>query len=82
MDGEADFAISDFMVKESRAKVIDYLITSEEVEVGRFYIKNPRDTYDWTVFFQPLYLEAWIGLVLFSVIVPILSAMLVYFRKL
>ena len=80
-DEKADFAITTFVMREN-AKIIDFLILSAKPAFGWFYIKNPRDTYDWTVFFQPLYAEAWIGLLFFSVLVPILMALLVFFRKL
>ena len=53
--------VSLFGVREDRAKAIDYLTTWEEPFFGFFYLKNPRDTYDWSVFFQPLYKEAWYG---------------------
>ena len=76
-----DFGMSIYGVRKSRAKVVDYLIIGEDVTVGYILIKNPRDTYDWTVFFQPLYEEAWIGLVVFSFVIPVLIALLVFFRK-
>ena len=81
VDDTIDFAISAYSVRKSRSKAADYLITSHSVGEGRFYIKNPSDTYDWTVFFQPLYREAWIGLIVFSFVIPFLIAMLAYFRK-
>ena len=68
-------------MRKSRAKVVDYLITDERASVGRFFIKNPRDTYDWTVFFQPLWIDAWIGLVTFSLVIPVLIAIVIFFRK-
>ena len=79
---KVDFALNTWSVKENRAKVVDYLITNKYVGHGWFYIKNPRNTYDWTVFFQPLYEEAWIGLLVFSFITPLLIAIIEFFRKL
>ena len=69
-------------MRENRAKVADYLIVDDDPGLGRFYIKNPRNTYDWTVFFQPLLEEAWIGLITFSFLVPIFIFIVVFFRKL
>ena len=68
-------------MQESRAKVVDYLIVFDMVAHGWFYIKNPRNTYDWAVFFQPLYQEAWIGLTIFSFTIPILIAIIAFFRE-
>ena len=77
-----DIAINPILIRENRAKVVDYLITKEDAYIGYFYIKNPRNTYDWTVFFQPLWEEAWIGIVVFSLSTPLLITMIVFIRKL
>ena len=79
---KVDFSISNFGMLENRAKVVDYLIASPNVYHGYFYIKNPRNTYDWTVFFQPLWEEAWIGLIVFTFVTPLLIAMIAFVRKL
>ena len=68
-------------MRENRAKVVDYLIVDERVDLGYFFIKNPRNTYDWTVFFQPLRWWAWIGLMTFSFVTPVLIALIVFFRE-
>ena len=81
-DRKVDFAICIFGVRQVRAKVADYLVVDEDVSVGYIFIKNPRDTYDWTVFFQPLYEEAWMGLFVFSFVIPVLIALLLFLRKL
>ena len=74
-------AINTFNMRVNRAKAVDYLITDARASVGRFFIKKPRYTYDWTVFFQPLWIEAWIGLVAFSLVIPFLIAIVIFFRK-
>ena len=81
VDEKIDFAISAYSVRKSRSKAADYLITSHSDSEGTFYIKNPSDTYDWTVFFQPLYRKAWIGLTIFSCVTPFLIAMLANYSK-
>ena len=83
--GEADIGLAPFTMIERRAKVIDYLILGGidgNIGKGYFYIKNPRNKYDWTVFFQPFWKDAWIGLIVFSFVTPLLIAMIMYFRKL
>ena len=82
IDNKADFAISTFGMRKDRAKVVDYLIVDNVVGLGRFYVKNPRDTYHWTVFFEPLHKEAWIGIAAFSLIVSVLTAAIVMYSKL
>ena len=43
---KVDFSISNWGIRHNRVKVADYLIMDEDTAVGRFYIKNPRDTYE------------------------------------
>ena len=78
---KVDLALSTFGVREDRAKVVDYLIVDENLMHGYFYIKNPRNTYDWIVFFQPLRWWAWIGLMTFSFLIPVMIALIVFFRE-
>ena len=80
-DDLVDLSIRIWGVRQNHAKVVDYLIINPSSAIGRFYIKNPRNTYDWTVFFQPLRKEAWIGLLLFSFLTPFLIAVITYFSK-
>ena len=74
--------MSPMLIRENRAKVVDYLITKEDAYDGYFYVKNPRNTYDRTVFFQPLWEEAWIGLIVFTFVTPLLISMIAFVRKL
>ena len=60
-DKKVDFAPNVFRVRNDRAKAVDYLISNKYVGRGWFYIKNPGNTNDWTVFLKPMYGEAWIG---------------------
>lgn len=80
-DDLVDLSIRIWGVRQNHAKVVDYLIINPSSAIGRFYIKNPRNTYDWTVFFQPLRKEAWIGLLLFSLLTPFLIAVITYYSK-
>ena len=81
VDNKADMGINDFNVRKDRGKVVSYLSLDERPSVGRFLIKNPRNTYDWTVFFRPLWKDAWIGLVTFSFVIPVLIAIIMFVRK-
>ena len=81
VDKKADFAISPFAFRQQRAEAIDYLVIWAGATFGRFYIKSPRETYDWKVFFQPLYREAWIGIAAFCLVIPVLIATITSYRK-
>ena len=81
IDNNADLAISTFGMRKDRAKVVDYLIVDNVVGLGRFYVKNSRDTYHWKVFFEPLHKEAWFGVAAFTLIVSVLIAAIIMYSK-
>ena len=71
LDGTVDFAIDSFGITKERMDVADYLIFAKG-GMGRIYTRNPKDGRDWKVYIKPLRKEAWIGILLFCIIVPIL----------
>ena len=70
LDGKVDIAISDFGISEKRMNEMDFLIIGRPA-MGRIYIRNPEDGVDWSVYIKPLKTAAWIGIILFCVIVPV-----------
>jgi hypothetical protein len=68
LDGKVDIAVSDFGISEERMKEMDFLIVGRAA-MGRIYIRNPEDGVHWNVYIQPLKTAAWIGIILFCVIV-------------
>ena len=76
-EGNVDFAMSHFGMTPSRHTVMNYIMVSKGGE-GRIYIKNPTDSLDWTVYGEPLVVEAWIGVGVFLAIVPIIMAICVH----
>ena len=51
-------------------------------EHGYIYIRNPRETFDWEIYTKPLTINAWMGLLLFGLVVPILLLIPMYDCKL
>ena len=78
---KADFSVAFFGMKQNRMRVVDYLVTYAKAMVGHFYIKNPRETYDWAVFLQPLYKEAWIAIAIFFLVIPVLITIITLYGK-
>ena len=68
LDGKVDFAAIGFGITRERMNELDFLITAQGA-MGRIYIRNPKDVVDWNVYINPLKTGAWIGIVLFFVIV-------------
>ena len=65
-----DFGINDFAITEDRMNKMDFLIIGQ-VAMGRIYIRNPKDGVDWSVYIKPFKIRAWIGIILFCVIVAV-----------
>ena len=76
-----DFAVSIFGIKDSRMKVVDYMVTSSSPERGYVYIKNPEETFDWDVYGQPFWKNTWIFITIYSIIIPVLIMIILGRRK-
>ena len=74
-------ALQTYGITPTRMKIVDYLTTTNGV-TGKIYIKNPTETFDWMVYLNPLRMEAWIGIVTFCILIPVLMSIVLYFRKL
>ena len=66
-----DFAINSFGWRKDRLELVDY-IPMNGPSTSLVYIKNPKDTFDWNVYLTPLTPNAWKGVIIFSLIMPIL----------
>ena len=77
-----DFAISTFSLRESRMKVVDFMVVQSAITRGYIYVKNPKETFDWEVYSQPFWKETWIFVILFSLVIPILVMIILARRKL
>jgi hypothetical protein len=65
-----DLTIGPYSITEERMNDLDFLIT-DEGGVGRIYIRNTEDGFDWSVYIKPFKSGAWIGIILFCIIVPV-----------
>ena len=75
VNGMVDFAINDFGYTKERGKVAQFLEFNEP-NYGRIYIRNPKETVDWKVYTKPLTSEAWTGVVVFAISIPLFLAVL------
>ena len=75
VNGMVDFAIDNFGYTKERGEVAQFLDFIEPY-YGRIYIKNPKETVDWEVYIKPLTTEAWNGVVVFAISVPLILAIL------
>ena len=73
-DGKKDVAASGFIMKKSRASVVDYL-PSLMSSSQQMYIRNPAEQYDWAAYILPLTKESWIALLCFCILVPLIMAL-------
>ena len=75
VNGKVDFAINDFGYTQERGEVAKFLEFNEP-NYGQIYIRNPKETYDWLVYTKPLTTEAWTGVIIFTVSVPLFLVLL------
>ena len=71
LDGSVDFAADSFGITEIRSRVISYLPLFSGGS-SRIYIRNPRETFDWEIYTKPFLKVTWIGVMSFSILLPLL----------
>ena len=81
LDKKIDFAVSHFGLNPKRFKAVDYLITHNKPERGRIFFRNPTKSLDMMSYLRPFYTDSWIGIVVFCVVAPVLTAALLIYRK-
>ena len=79
-DGKKDMGASGFIMKASRASVVDYL-PSIMSSSQQMYIRNPAEQYDWAAYILPLTKTSWIALIAFCIFAPFLMALTMSERK-
>ena len=62
--------MDDFGYTKDRSEVVNFL-TFDDPNYGQIYIKNPRENFDWKVYTKPLRKEAWIGVLIFGLVIPV-----------
>ena len=77
-----DFAISTFSLRESRMKVVDFMMVQSATTRGYIYAQNPRETFDLEVYAKPFWKQTWIFVIVFCVIFPLLIIFIISHRKL
>ena len=81
LDNKIDFAVGHFGLNPKRYNVVDYLTTHNKPERGQIYFRNPKQSLDYISYLRPLHTDSWIGVIAFWAAVPVLTAMLLIFRK-
>ena len=80
LEGKVDFAMSHFGLRPDRFTVMNFIMVSKGGE-GRIYVENPKDSFHWTIYAEPLKLNAWIYVGIFLVFIPILMRVSVHSGK-
>ena len=80
LDETVDFACDLFGMIRERMNDVDFLIL-RGAGFGRIYTRNPKDESDWTVYLKPLMKEAWIGILIFSAVIPVLMMLILMESK-
>ena len=81
LDKKIDFAVGQFGLNPKRYNVVDYLTTHNKPERGQIYFRNPKQSMDYISYLRPLHTDSWIGVIAFCTAAPVLTAMLLIYRK-
>ena len=80
LDKTVDFACSLFVMTRERMNDVDFLILGKSGS-GRIYTRNPKDESDWKVYLKPLMKDAWIGILIFFAVIPVLMMLILMESK-
>ena len=80
LDRTVDFACDSLAMTKERKNDVDFLILRNS-GMGRIYTRNPKDESDWKVYLKPLVKEAWIGIFIFSTVIPVLMMLILVDSK-
>ena len=81
LEKKIDFAVGHFGLNPKRYNVVDYLTTHNKPERGQIYFRNPKQSMDYISYLRPLHTDSWIGVIAFCAAAPVLTAMLLIYRK-
>ena len=76
-DRKKDFGASAFIMKQSRATVVDYLPTLMP-SYQQLFIRNPAEAFDWEAYTLPLSGNAWMAVGIFFLILPLIMVITFY----
>ena len=80
LDKAVDFACDSFGMTRERMTDVDFLILRKSA-LGRIYTRNPKDESDWKVYLKPLMKDAWIGILIFFAVIPVLMMLILMESK-
>ena len=81
LKGESDFIVDNFVISQERMKVMDYAIVYGSY-MARIYIQVPGESIEGLSYTKPFRRNTWIVIGLSFFIVPIITWILMYYRKL
>ena len=79
-DNEIDIAPQDFTVLTTRATAIDYLPSIYQTR-EQLFLRNPEKFWSFYAYIDPLTMQAWIGVLLFVIVIPVLIAVVIHYEN-
>ena len=80
-DGEIDIAAADLTVTRERSTAVNFLPPLTNVN-EQLFLKNPTDAFHLKAFIEPLTHSSWLAVFVFSILVPPILAVIVFYGKL
>ena len=77
MAGKHDMGASAFILKQSRAEVVDYLPTLME-SYQQIFIRNPAEQLDWEVYTLPYSWMSWVDCSVWFFAAPLIMVIVMY----
>ena len=79
-ENEIDIAPQEFTVFTTRASAIDFLPTIYQTR-ELLFLRNPEKFWSFYAYIKPLKIDAWIGVLLFAIVIPVLIAIVIHYEN-
>ena len=80
-EGEIDIAAADLTVTRERSTAVNFLPPLTNIN-EQLFLKNPADAFHLKAFIEPLTNSSWLAVLVFSILVPPILAVIVFYGKL
>ena len=80
-DGEIDIAAADLTVTRERSTAVNFLPPLTNIN-EQLFLKNPTDAFHLKAFIEPLTKSSWLAVFVFSILVPPILAVIVFYGRL
>ena len=79
-ENQIDIAVADLTITSERSTTVNFLPPLTDVN-EQLFLKNPDDAFHLRAFIEPLTNSSWLVVILFTLLIPPILAVIVFYGK-